>query len=122
MIRAGIVSAVAASALGLATGPAQAQRDYYGAIAVSGNTGRIAWATDYGSYAQAQGAARSRCGSGCTVLVSFRNACGAVSYSPSRRYYIGRWGTSRPAAESSALAANGGSRIAAWACTTRYRY
>ncbi|MFI8853751.1 protein kinase [Streptomyces sp. NPDC053499] len=93
--------------------------NYYGAIAVGrdGSNGR-SW--DYRSRSAAEQGAMSRCtGPSCKVLVSFANGCGAVAYNPNSNHYWGGSGSTRAAAERSALGRAGGGRTVAWACTRR---
>ncbi|MEU4895467.1 DUF4189 domain-containing protein [Streptomyces sp. NPDC044780] len=94
--------------------------DYYGAIAVA-HDGSMGKAWDYSSQSAAQSAALSRCsGSGCKVLVTFVNSCGAIAYNDSTNQYWGGQGATATEAENSAISHAGGGRWLTYVCTTRY--
>jgi len=91
--------------------------DRYGAIAVNsaGGTGR-AW--NYPSASAAQQQAMAECpGTGCKVLTTFSNGCGAVAYNPATRRYWGGHGKTRAEAEQAAIDNVGGGNWIAWVCT-----
>ncbi|NUQ97255.1 MAG: DUF4189 domain-containing protein, partial [Streptomyces sp.] len=93
---------------------------YFGAIAV-GNHGGIGKAWDYKSESAAQQGALTRCpDSGCKVLTTFVNGCGAIAYNSNSGQYWGGHGATEYAAENNAIANAGGGRWITWVCTTRY--
>jgi serine/threonine-protein kinase len=99
----------------------QALADNYGAIAFSNSSG--AWGTshDYGSRRSAEQSALNRCGAGCSVVLWFRNACGALATTQNHAYGTG-WATDLGDAQNIALSGcrpYGSCGITAWACTTR---
>ncbi|MFF4167904.1 DUF4189 domain-containing protein [Streptomyces sp. NPDC001741] len=94
--------------------------DRYGAIAV-GRDGSNGESWDYSSRKAAEQGALKRCpGSGCKILASFSNSCGAVVHNAATNHYWGGHGATRAEAEADARARAGGGRTLAWACTTRY--
>ncbi|GAA3228619.1 DUF4189 domain-containing protein [Nonomuraea helvata] len=111
-------SPVAAVAATSATAGESQARYYWGAIAVSryGRTGR-SW--DYRTVAAARRRALGECGSGCKVLVTFANGCGAVAYNSRRNVYWGGRGSTPTRAKRNAIANAGGGRWIAYQCTTR---
>jgi hypothetical protein len=119
-----VVSVVAIGQVALWLFPAVAHaQDNYGAIAYSSSTGRYGYSYDFGSQAEAENYAISKCGrSDCVVKVWFKNACGALAVG--RRGALG-WGLagSRGSAEGRALSEcqsrTSGCSVRAWACTTR---
>ena len=127
-VRAGLATmAVGMAATGLiATGPGEAQaRDghWYGAIAISLETGNASVVVDYPTVASARRAAISKCGAyDCDWAVTMDNSCGAAAQNP----YTRRWGYSyaptRARAERLAKSKAGGGRTIVWGCTTRPRY
>ncbi|KAF0847363.1 DUF4189 domain-containing protein [Nocardia caishijiensis] len=77
--------------------------DLYGALALSSDEAVVASAVNYGSWADAQHAALAECGVwDCQVVVSFRNACGAVAQGADYRFGWS-WDHSLAAAERSAV-------------------
>ncbi|MFJ5032825.1 DUF4189 domain-containing protein [Streptomyces sp. NPDC088560] len=93
---------------------------YFGAIAV-GNHGGIGKAWDYKSEGAAQQGALTRCpDSGCKVLTTFVNGCGAIAYNTDSGQYWGGHGATEYAAENDAIANAGGGRWITAVCTTRY--
>jgi hypothetical protein len=111
------VPASASAATSVTASESQA-RYYYGAIAVSryGRTGR-SW--DYGTVSAAKRRALRECGSGCKVLVTFVNGCGAVAYNSRRNVYWGGRGSTPARAKRNAVANAGGGRWIAYQCTRR---
>lgn len=100
-----------------------AQADNYGAIAFSRDTGGHGYSYDYGSRAAAENSALERCpAADCTVVIWFRNACGALAVGTGNGYGTG-WASSRAGAETIAMnGCNGyttGCSVRAWSCTTR---
>lgn len=92
----------------------------YGAIAVAPN-GAVGRAWDYKSAAAARQRALKACpASGCKVLTTFVNGCGAVAYNPKTNRYWGGSGATRAAAQKDAISNAGGGRTITWVCTTRY--
>lgn len=101
--------------------PPPPRPDYYGAIAVATN-GAYGRAWDYRSRSGAESGAMSRCsGSGCKVLTSFANGCGAIAYNSSTRQYWGGHGATPVEATNNAMSNAGGGRWITYACTTRYQ-
>jgi len=98
--------------------------DHYGAIAYSQSTGSYGFSYDYDSRAAAEAQARENCDDrGCTVVLWFVNACGALATGNGHAYGTG-WASSRGEAESIAMSnckdeASGGCSISCWACTAR---
>ncbi|WP_084219629.1 DUF4189 domain-containing protein [Spirillospora albida] len=91
----------------------------YGAIAV-GRNGAIGKAWDYDSPAAARRRALNECPtSGCKVLTTFVDGCGAVAFNPRTNKYWGGSGKTRSAATSDAISNAGGGRWITWVCTTR---
>ena len=119
-----VLSVVAIGQVALWLFPAEAQaQDNYGAIAYSSSTGRYGYSYDFGSRAEAENYAISKCGrSDCVVKVWFRNACGALAVG--RRGALGwGWAGSRGQAEGRALSEcqsrASGCNVRVWSCTTR---
>lgn len=93
--------------------------EHWGAIAVASD-GSVGKSWDYGSANLANQKALNECPrTGCKVLVTFVNGCGAVAYNPSTNRYWGGHGDSRTAAEKAAISNAGGGHWTAWVCTTR---
>ncbi len=96
--------------------------DHYGAIAFSQDSGNVGYAYDYGTRAAAEERAVEECGSGCQVVVWFRNACGALATGDDNGYGSG-WATSRQAAEEIALSGCNDNvkncSVVRWVCTAR---
>ncbi|MEU8342266.1 protein of unknown function [Actinomadura meyerae] len=91
----------------------------YGAIAV-GSNGAIGKAWDYDSAAAARRRALNECPtSGCKVLTTFVNGCGAVAYNSKTNKYWGGHGPTKAAAQRNAISNAGGGRSISWVCTTR---
>ena len=99
-----------------------ADDDYYGAIAFSTASGANGYAQDFDSQEGAEERALQECGSGCEVVVWFKNACGALAVGEGNGYGTA-WAGNREAAEDGAIrvcAKNAGNcAVKAWACTTR---
>jgi hypothetical protein len=102
-----------------------AARDYYGAIAYSNTTGAYGYSYDYASRGQAEERSMAECtkrGSGCKVVLWFRNACGALATGRNFGYGFA-WATTRGESEQVALRYCGKytseCKVAAWVCTTR---
>jgi serine/threonine-protein kinase len=108
-------------ALALQSAPAAAQ-DYYGAIAYSSDSGALGWGNDHRSRRGAENGALSQCGAGCSVVLWFKNACGAIATASDGSYGTG-WSGSRREAEAIAMnncrARAGGCTLQRWVCTTR---
>ncbi|MFA1544667.1 DUF4189 domain-containing protein [Actinomadura chokoriensis] len=91
----------------------------YGAIAV-GRNGAIGRSWDYDSPAAARRRALNACpATGCKVLTTFVNGCGAVAYNSRTNRYWGGHGDTRTEAQRNAINNAGGGRWVAWVCTTR---
>ena len=110
-----------ASLLALMAGSASAA-DNYGAIAFSQGTGRYGYTYDYGSRGSAEQGALNNCGGSCSIVLWFKNACGALATGRANGYGTGWAGTRRRAeniAMSNCAERTGGCNILAWACTAR---
>jgi len=122
--RAAAVSTIAGAALAVGAVPANANAyDYWGAMAISQQTGNTAYAIDYSSAAAAEAAAVEKCSAAdCQAVVTFANACGAVAQAPDLSWGWG-WGPSLSLAESQAIAGTpgNGAHIVNWACTTGHQ-
>lgn len=122
--RAAIVTTIAGAVLAAAAGPANADAyDYWGAIAISRQTGNTGYSYNYSSAAAAQAQAVSECGvADCQTVVWFVNGCGAVAQATDLSWGWG-WGSSLSVAEAYALAGTSGygARIVRWTCTTGHR-
>jgi len=97
--------------------------DNFGALAFSTSNGSYGYAGDYGSRASAEEAALSQCDDRtCTVVLWFKNACGALAAGDGHGYSTG-WASSRGEAESTAMSnCNSNASHCAvlrWQCTTR---
>ncbi|QKW34613.1 DUF4189 domain-containing protein [Actinomadura sp. NAK00032] len=91
----------------------------YGAIAV-GRNGAVGKAWDYDTASAARRRALNECPtSGCKVLTTFVNGCGAVAYNSRTNKYWGGHGSTKAAAQRNAISNAGGGRWIAWVCTTR---
>lgn len=122
---AAVLGATAAAVFAGHIAPAQAQSGNYGAIAVSVKPGVYGYATDYGSYADAEAGAMSAClrgggGGGCDVKVSYRNGCGAIAIS--RGWWSYGSASTIGGAKREALNNNpGNAYIKHWNCTSGYQ-
>ncbi len=101
-------------------------QNYYGAIAYSKSTGAYGYSGDYPTRAIAEERALSECrarGSGCEVVIWFRNACAALATAGNgARGWA--WAPTRAKAEGSALdycRKHGGQDcvVLCWSCSTR---
>jgi len=107
------------------TAAPSARRGYYGAIAVSRETGAIGWAYDYATQVAAERAATTQCGTNdCTSWVWFRRACAAVAWAGNAAEGGSwAWAGTHQAAEASALRGcektASGCAVHRWVCTTR---
>jgi Domain of unknown function (DUF4189) len=117
-------AALLAAAVFAAGGDADAQtrRTHYayGAIAYHRSTDSVGYAYDYPTERAASVAALNQCGQPtCSIVIAFRNACGAVAIAPSKKQPSGGRGVTAQEAESRALKACGvdACHIVAWACT-----
>ena len=121
------IAAAFALPLAIANAPrALAGGPYYGAIAVSPQTGATGYSWDYSSKQAAVKAAIRSCegyaGTGdCRGLVWFKNACGAIA--GNGRGWGSGWGTNRNIASSYALQSCGkygsGCKTIRTVCTSR---
>ncbi|WP_308206988.1 DUF4189 domain-containing protein [Actinoallomurus rhizosphaericola] len=92
---------------------------HYGAIAVAPD-GSVGKSWDYSSASAAKRRALNECPrSGCKVLTTFVNSCGAVAYNSRTNRYWGGQGATRTAAEKDAISNAGGGHWITWVCTTR---
>jgi hypothetical protein len=107
------------------SGAALAQ-DYFGAIAYSARSGANGWAKDHASREAAEKAALAACGKhakDCSVLVWFRNGCGAVAVGAKTSIPGYGWGTTQALADAEAMKGcarhTKGCRIKHQVCTAR---
>jgi hypothetical protein len=109
------------AAIMLSASPAAAD-DHYAAIAFSSSSGALGWSNDYSSRDDAEEEALRECGPGCTVVIWFKNACGAIATSPDHGYGSG-WADSRGEAEATAMRVcrenTSNCSVQRWTCTTR---
>jgi hypothetical protein len=116
---AALLAAVVLAAAGDAD--AQSRRNYaHGAIAYHRATDSVGYAYDFPTERAASVAALNQCGQpACSVVIAFRNACGAVAVAPAKKQPVGGRGVTAQEAESRALKACGldACQIVAWACT-----
>jgi serine/threonine-protein kinase len=92
---AGVCLAVAQPTLAMAD-------DSYGAIAFSTESGASGHSYNYGSREEAEERALQECGSGCEVVLWFKNGCGALAVGNNNGWGTG-WSGSREEAENNAL-------------------
>jgi Domain of unknown function (DUF4189) len=97
--------------------------DYYAAIAFSQSNGNHGYSNNYGSRRSAEEASLSECRDrGCTVVLWFKNACGALAVGDNNAYGTG-WAPIRRRAEEIAMSnCNDRSQncnVIRWVCTTR---
>lgn len=93
--------------------------EHWGAIAVA-HDGSVGKAWDYDTADAAKRRAMNECPrTGCKVLVSFVNGCGAIAYNPHTNRYWGGHGDTRTEAERAAISNAGGGHWTTWVCTTR---
>jgi hypothetical protein len=93
--------------------------EHWGAIAVA-HDGSVGKSWDYSSESAAEKRALRECPrTGCKVLVSFVNSCGAVAFNPHTNRYWGGRGSTKSAAERDAISNAGGGHWITWVCTTR---
>jgi len=111
-----------AAALLVPAGPVsaakQSKKTAYGAIAYEPVRRAAGYSYDFKTAREAKVEALKQCGEpACEVLVSFRNACGAVARGRSRP--VAATGATRAEAETKALrrCADRPCEIVAWACT-----
>jgi hypothetical protein len=99
-----------------------AAADNYAAIAYSTESGAVGWANDYPSRRGAEREALEKCGSGCSVVTWFRNACGALATGQNNGYGAG-WASDRRGAVGVAMNAckdaASNCSVNQWVCTTR---
>jgi hypothetical protein len=92
---------------------------HWGAIAVA-HDGSVGKAWDYDTSSEAQRRAINECPrTGCKVLVTFVNSCGAIAYNSRTNRYWGGRGSTQSAAQRDAISNAGGGRWITWVCTTR---
>jgi len=96
----------------------QPKKQAFGAIAYEPDRRAAGYSYDFKSDRDARVEALKRCAEpGCVVLVSFRNACGAVAHGPGKPHAA--TGATRAEAEAKALRACGNKacEVVGWACT-----
>jgi hypothetical protein len=92
-------------------------RQLWGAIAYNNKTGAYGYAIDLKTKRDAETEAFNKCGSGCDLIKTFRDACGVVAVGGKRVTWD--TGASREIAETKALKKCGdGCAIKVWACTS----
>lgn len=95
--------------------------DSFAAIAYSDESGAVGYSNDYDSRAGAEQRALAECGSGCKVVLWFKNACGALATGDDG--WGTGWASTRGAAESTALTGcseqTKNCTIERWVCTSR---
>ena len=97
---------------------APSKKQSFGAIAYEPTRRAAGYSYDIRSARDAKVEALKQCGEpDCVVLVSFRNACGAVAHGPGKPFAA--TGATRAEAETKALRACGNQacEVVAWACT-----
>jgi hypothetical protein len=97
---------------------AHPKKQAFGAIAYEPTRRTAGYSYDFKSAREARLEALKQCGEpACEVLVSFRNACGAVAQGPGKP--VAATGTTRAEAETKALRRCGqkACAVVAWACT-----
>jgi len=116
LLLAGAVVAVAtAMPADAATHP---KKSAYGAIAYEPGRRATGYSYDFKSAREAKVEALRQCGDpACEVLVSFRNACGAIAQGPGKPFAV--TGATRAEAQTKALRRcdHKACQIVAWACT-----
>lgn len=80
----------------------QAAAGGYGAIAFSQDSGAHGYSYGYDTRGGAENEALQGCGGGCTVVLWFNNACGALAVGANNGYGTG-WASSRGEAENIAM-------------------
>ncbi|MEU5884138.1 DUF4189 domain-containing protein [Spirillospora sp. NPDC047279] len=91
----------------------------WGAIAV-GRNGAVGRAWDFDTASAARRRALNECPtSGCKVLTTFVNGCGAIAFNSRTNKYWGGRGDTKAAAQRDAISNAGGGRWTTWVCTTR---
>jgi hypothetical protein len=93
----------------------------YGAIAFSQGTGAYGYSYDAGSRGSVEEAALTRCGGSCSVVLWFKNACGALAAGDSHGFGTG-WAGDRSRAEEIAMSncakSTNDCKLLASTCTT----
>ncbi len=117
--RAAATAVLATAPVLLTAAPAHAAPGTWAAIAISVQTGNIAYSYEHPSAAAAASVAVDKCNAGdCQAAVQVSNGCAAVAQAPNRA-----WGwayaASRVAAEREAVRSTPGkgARVLAWVCT-----
>jgi hypothetical protein len=121
--RAAVVTALAATPVVLSAAPAHAAPNTWAAIAISVQTGNLAYSYEQPTAAAASKAAVDKCNArDCQEVVRVTNGCVAVAQAPNRA-----WGwayaASRGEAERAAVehTPGRGARVLTWACSGAYR-
>ncbi len=94
------------------------KKSAYGAIAYEPGRRATGYSYDFKSAREAKVEALKQCGDpACEVLVSFRNACGAIAQGPGKPFAV--TGATRAEAQTRALRRcdHKACQIVAWACT-----
>ena len=106
------------SAAGMVHAAANPKKLVHGAIAYEPGRRAVGYAYDFKSSRDAKIEALKQCGNpACEVVLSFRNACGAVARGPGKPFAV--TGATRAEAETKAMRLCGhkACEIVAWACT-----
>jgi serine/threonine-protein kinase len=121
MIKHRILAFTALSIAALAAQPALAD-DHFAAIAFSASSGALGWSNDFPSRDRAEEEAMIQCGPGCTPVIWFKDACGAIATAADHAYGTG-WAASRGEAEEIAMKGchehAESCSVQRWICTTR---
>jgi serine/threonine-protein kinase len=116
---AGLLALLAWSPLAAADNVAD---DNYAAIAYSQDSGAYGYSNNYDSRDGAEASAMRECGRDCSVVLWFRNACGALATGEDNGYGTG-WAMSRGEAEDVAMSncndVASECSVVRWVCTSR---
>ena len=118
LLVAGAVVSVAVAVATPADAATHPKKSAYGAIAYEPGHRATGYSYDFKSAREAKVEALKQCGDpACEVLVSFRNACGAIAQGPGKPFAV--TGATRTEAQTKALRRcdHKACQIVAWACT-----
>lgn len=118
IVRIAVASVAIIAAAATVHAATQPKKQAFGAIAYEPANRLVGYAYDFKSARDAKVEALKQCGDpGCVVVLSFRNACGAVARGPGKLFAL--TGVTRAEAETNALRACGNKacEVVAWACT-----
>ncbi|AXS39093.1 DUF4189 domain-containing protein [Breoghania sp. L-A4] len=101
---------------------AAAAAERHGSLAYRADTGAFGYSHDFNNPRDADRRALQECGRGCSIVVRFKNGCGAYASAPNGAYGWGV-GPTRDAAEYTAFdecdSRAPGCEIRVWGCNTR---